>query len=762
MNTTQEFCKKNRSIAASVVTWVMCSGGLPLAALAAEPEQTAPVALPTLQCADDNEVLAAALMPGDGSLADLRLQQGANINAKASRGKSIVWLKADNAAAARYLSEKGADASLPDNEGRTPIQAAGERKHPAIAANMEAAQYKKSPEGTDADSLQKGMFDAIAAGNVPMLKALLESGVKPELADADGMYAIHYAAGTSDAESMEVLLGLSVPINVSTPGGRTPLHVAAEAGRLAQLAMLLVYGADCSATDAAGATPLQLALQNGHAGCADMLQSAIRNNAKQQLLGMGIPPERYTDALLVTVAENKRDVLALLIQAGADVNAKHDVQNVTHQPLSTFAIAALLHRAECVRLLRAVPGADTTGWSPLTMAIASHDCRELAALIKQGEDVNAVSSMGETPLTYAIAAGYADCVEQLLMAATIDPNRENVYGVSPLWQALEQENVQVLNMVLAAPGVRAAAADEKGCNLLHHMIKRGKTTHFKNVLSVEGMDINHRNQDGATPLLFAVEQRQEAVADALLEAGADVSIKDKDGRTAMDAARESGYEPCIGLLQRHDKKVACKILADKGVHDCIDEDYLKKVLAEADAAELQLLIDAGLDVTKITLGDKSILYMAVKGETTFEELNKRTESEARADDAARAEVLKVLAEGGATLVTVADTGWTPLHLAALYNYTKCLDELMDGVDAADYPAVLERDSTSANTTALWLAAERGNAEAIEHLLSYGAENGKKGLGKSPIELARERADMARRHQKEQARTRYQRCVELLK
>ena len=68
------------------------------------------------------------------------------------------------------------------------------------------------------------------------------------------------------------------------------------------------------------------------------------------------------------------------------------------------------------------------------------------------------------------------------------------------------------------------------------------------VLLREWQNIDVKDQDGETPLWWAVEERQDAVVRLLLESGADVYVKNNHGNTVLWLATMLGYEPVIRLL----------------------------------------------------------------------------------------------------------------------------------------------------------------------------------------------------------------------
>jgi Ankyrin repeats (many copies) len=65
-----------------------------------------------------------------------------------------------------------------------------------------------------------------------------------------------------------------------------------------------------------------------------------------------------------------------------------------------------------------------------------------------------------------------------------------------------------------------------------------------------GADVNVRDEDGKTVLMWAIPPYgTEALAELLVKAGADVNAKDKDGKTVLDIAKENDSGPeCVKFL----------------------------------------------------------------------------------------------------------------------------------------------------------------------------------------------------------------------
>ena len=78
-----------------------------------------------------------------------------------------------------------------------------------------------------------------------MAKLLLDHGAKLDLADTNGMTALHYAARNEDAlEVAEVIIKAGADVNTKDKSGRTPYDHATERLRLEMKALLKANGAD--------------------------------------------------------------------------------------------------------------------------------------------------------------------------------------------------------------------------------------------------------------------------------------------------------------------------------------------------------------------------------------------------------------------------------------------------------------------------------------------------------------------------------------
>ena len=87
--------------------------------------------------------------------------------------------------------------------------------------------------------------DAAMRGDIAKVRALLGQQNDVNVAQGDGMTALHWAADRGDAAMTTLLLRSGATLTGTTKnGGYTPLHVAARAGHGAVVQAMLAAGAD--------------------------------------------------------------------------------------------------------------------------------------------------------------------------------------------------------------------------------------------------------------------------------------------------------------------------------------------------------------------------------------------------------------------------------------------------------------------------------------------------------------------------------------
>jgi len=151
-----------------------------------------------------------------------------------------------------------------------------------------------------------------------------------------------------------------------------------------------------------------------------------------------------------------------------------------------------------------------SGFTPLTHATMQGSLPMFRLLLKAGANVNLKNANGDTPLHLAVALRRAEIMADLLPAAQLDTR--NAGGESPLMVAVRVNNQPALQRLLA-----------------------------------QGADPNVPDNGGATPLMVAILEDREAMALALVEAGARFDTL-LGTYSALRMARVKGQETLAALL----------------------------------------------------------------------------------------------------------------------------------------------------------------------------------------------------------------------
>ena len=97
------------------------------------------------------------------------------------------------------------------------------------------------------------------------MKALVATGIHPDVKDSQGHTPLHVAAGSGNEETTNALIIAHAHIDARDENGWTPLHNAAFSDRTVIVTMLLEAGADINASQRDGLKPLDLATQSAAA-----------------------------------------------------------------------------------------------------------------------------------------------------------------------------------------------------------------------------------------------------------------------------------------------------------------------------------------------------------------------------------------------------------------------------------------------------------------------------------------------------------------
>ena len=186
----------------------------------------------------------------------------------------------------------------------------------------------------------------------------------------------------------------------------------------------------------------------------------------------------------------------------------------------------------------------------LVEAAGAGDLAAVRRLLSDGADVDAPDARGRTAVTAAAMDQHVQVVAALVDAGADVDIRDDERN-NPLLLAGENGNVALLREVLRGdPDL--GATNRFGGTALIPASDRGHVDMVRALLRTE-IPVDHVNQLGWTALLEAVilgdggEAHQQIVR-ALVDGGADVTITDRDGVTALQHARDRGFREIAQIL----------------------------------------------------------------------------------------------------------------------------------------------------------------------------------------------------------------------
>lgn len=155
--------------------------------------------------------------------------------------------------------------------------------------------------------------DAAMRDDIEAVRSLLEEGAEVNMAQSDGMTALHWAAELGNVDLVRLLVDAGADLEAPTRiGDLTPLHIGAELGQSGTVRALLEAGANAESRNANGTTPLHFAALSGNVEIVEALTDHGADvNAREARWGQ--------TPLMFAASRNRVPAIDALIGRGADV-----------------------------------------------------------------------------------------------------------------------------------------------------------------------------------------------------------------------------------------------------------------------------------------------------------------------------------------------------------------------------------------------------------------------------------------------------------
>lgn len=410
----------------------------------------------------------------------------------------------------------------------------------------------------DDDQKISPLFDLVTQNNLPEIIKLVKTGEDVNVFNENGVTPLTLSIWNGNLDIAKFLLenGSDPDLVANKVDAGTPLTTAAYKGNLDMVKLLIYYGAYPQKPFYASFNstsvpkyPINVAGEQGHSEIVDYLDNVINN--------WEYPKSPH--------------VVRALIQWGEIAKARDAIN-------SDFGVS----------------GTDAYGRTTLMIAASDINYSRIIDLaVENGADPKAKDKEDKTLLHhYAMRRtervdGIKQCIEEFKLSV----NDKDKFGNTPFLLACWNQCPENMSVLLEY-GSDNSAKDKWGTPALSLTLKRGKNrdgdepVEAVEFLLKKKVNIEAADNDGGTPIFYAVWKELKECTELLLDKGANVNvvqnngwnlchqavnsrneevaveflklILDKkptiingksDGKTALTYAKENGYNQCVEMLK---------------------------------------------------------------------------------------------------------------------------------------------------------------------------------------------------------------------
>ncbi len=231
-------------------------------------------------------------------------------------------------------------------------------------------------------------------------------------------------------------------------------------------------------------------------------------------LAFGVSKEIKNNMLIYAASKDNKDLVKILVNSGADINASNNYGN------TPLIVAATSGKKEMVELLldnnADINTTNTDNATALHCSFRRSHKELVHLLLDRGADVNSIDKFGQTILSLAILCNAHELVRPIFEKGP-DVNQAHSDGYTLLIMASMFGYKEIAELLINA-GADVNATDKKGYTALMYATGRPGNQGYKEIVELllsKGADINVVNSYGSTALLIASQEGNRLITDLL-------------------------------------------------------------------------------------------------------------------------------------------------------------------------------------------------------------------------------------------------------
>lgn len=398
------------------------------------------------------------------------------------------------------------------------------------------------------------LMQAASAGNIGLVRVIIQLGINVSTQADDGSTALHCAARANQIEMIHLLIALGAHSNVRNDKGRTPLHEAVSGRCIPAFSVLVERTADitrhvlCETIETGQHELFQQAWENCHKEMLGTIGRSLFNVAASStqtatmatlLLLPDITPEWIFSDMTSTI---RRIVLKEQIAMLEFLLESTKLDPIINKPIGNGSSGSLIHFA------------------------AAHGHAEVVGLLLKYENVDPnlvpkrYGSIYElSPINIAASRGHFETVEKLLGHPGIILNTKTGWAnrtTNPLLLASRKGHVEIVRLMLKTFDQRGLGVDDTSGSFykrtpLQGAVFYGHTDVVKLLLLRQDIDVNPSlGKSGLSMCQIAARHDHAQTLGVLLEDSRTDLSNTKNGRGSLlfEAAMEARWSLVEVLL----------------------------------------------------------------------------------------------------------------------------------------------------------------------------------------------------------------------